>query len=67
MEQCKSCSRKFKDVNGLRQHARAKGHEQLRPADNDDGPSIASLMIEAQIDRAMGNPIDDWLADMLPD
>ena len=61
---CPSCNREFKDVHALSQHVRAKGHGL---SDNDDGPSTASQMIDAQIDQAMGNPVDDWLADMLPD
>ena len=71
MEQCQSCSRTFKDIHALSQHARAKGHvikiTAPSQSDNDDGPSMASLMIEAQIDQSMGLPVDDCLADMLPD
>lgn len=33
----------------------------------DDEQSMAELMIEAELDRAMGEPVDDWLLDMLPD
>lgn len=64
MERCQVCGRKFKNFNALEQHARAKDHKQ---SECDDGPSVASLMIDAQIDRAMGLPIEDWIADMLPD
>ncbi len=66
MEQCQSCSKKFKDIDGLRCHAKAKGHQRPERRPERD-PSMATLMIDAQIDQAMGLPVDDWLADMLPD
>ncbi len=66
MEQCQTCSKKFKDIDGLRCHAKAKGHQQpVRCSERD--PSMATLMIDAHIDRAMGLPVDDWLVDMMPD
>lgn len=39
----------------------------ISPYEDDDEPSIASQMIDAQIARACGEPVEDWLADMLPD
>ena len=66
MEQCQTCSKKFRDANALRSHAKAKGH-QLPEREAEREPSMANLMIDAHIDRAMGLPVDDWLADMMPD
>lgn len=72
---CPYCARSFVDANGLWQHARTKhygkGREKainaLRPRRvEDDEPSMADLMIKAQLDRAMGDPIPGWLADMMP-
>ncbi len=66
MEQCQTCSKKFRDIDTLRSHAKAKGHQ--RPERQPEREqSMASLMIDARIDQAMGLPIDDWLADMLSD
>ena len=64
---CPTCNREFRDSHALGQHTRAKGHGQFKLLTDDDGPSMSSLMIDAQIDRAMGLPVDDWLVDMLPD
>ena len=66
MEQCQTCSKKFRDVGALRSHTKAKGH-QLPERIAQREPSMADLMIEASIDRAMGLPVEDWLADMMPD
>lgn len=46
----------FSTMAAYKQHLEAKHHE----------PSIAEQMIDAERDRAMGEPIEDWLADMLP-
>ena len=70
-ERCPYCPRSFHEVNALGQHLRAK-HKGKKVPDcvrhkrHDDEPSIASLMIEAQIAQACGEPVDDWLLDMMP-
>lgn len=66
MELCQTCSKKFRDTDALRSHVKAKKHQ--RPERQvEREPSMADLMIDAQIDRAMGLPVSDWLVDMLPD
>ncbi|MEO1092234.1 MAG: hypothetical protein AAFX81_16535 [Pseudomonadota bacterium] len=76
--QCGACGKRFTTEHGARQHSGAKhqgrygffdrrvspkGQQAQRHSDE---PSIASLMVQAEIDRACGEPVDDWLADMLP-
>lgn len=65
-ERCKTCGKKFNNDNALRSHARDKKH-QLPERVAQREPSMADLMIDAHIDRAMGLPVEDWLIDMLPD
>lgn len=49
------------------QHIKAKQGGKGKAAYRDEHePSIADLMVQASIDRAMGEPVEDWLADMLP-
>ncbi len=75
---CKSCGKKFKTPNDQQQHFRAVHgtgpvsrkrlahmERMAARAPTDDDPSIASLVIDASIRRACGEPIEDWIADML--
>ena len=64
---CPYCPRRFADENGLWMHSKAKhrGKKNPRPA-RDDEPSMAELFIEAQIARDCGEPVDEWLLNMLP-
>lgn len=59
--ECLYCGRKFRSLAGVKQHEQAK-----HPRAEKDEPSIADLMVQAELDRAMGEPVEDWLADMLP-
>jgi hypothetical protein len=72
--QCPICGRVFKGNEGVRAHASAKhpkhhvfpdGRAVLR-CDLDDEPSMADLMIAAQLQQAIGEPVeDDWLLDAI--
>ncbi len=71
---CSVCKKRFRQKAATYAHIRAVHnlatlpgpvHDPRRYAD--DEPSIASQLIQAQLDRACGDPIPDWLADMLPD
>ena len=72
--QCPICGKGFRGNEGVRAHARAKhpkhhvfpdGRAVLR-RDLDDEPSMADRMIEAQLQQAMGGPVDDdWLLDCI--
>lgn len=59
---CPHCGKVLAGRRTLNQHVRTKHREP-----SDDEPSIASRMIDAQLDRAMGLPVeDDWLLESLP-
>lgn len=47
-----------------KKHAKAKAIFEIR---KDDDESMADVFVNAEISRAMGEPVDDWIADMLPD
>ena len=55
---CSECPKMFKREIDMSNHYTAKHH--------DDEPSVASLMVQAEIDIAMGEPVEDWLSEMLP-
>lgn len=74
---CPHCKRLLANADGARMHITKKHPHKRNPfasqnrhqisKDRDDGDeSIASLMIQAQIDRACDEPVEDWLAGMLP-
>ncbi len=67
--QCPYCPKAFKTLDARYCHAKTKHKgkkiKHLRPV-RDDEPSIADLMMEAQLNRSMGIKNDDWLEDMLP-
>lgn len=68
---CPYCTKKFADAWGVYAHAKVKHKGKklahLKPnKKEDDEPSMADLMIDAQLNRAMGIRNDDWLEDMLP-
>ena len=71
--QCKLCNKRFTNPTNVARHAKDKHGRtddlsmrvkkvQKKPTAE---PSIASLMVEARLDRAMGLPVDDWLLEML--
>lgn len=62
--QCPTCGKRFTDNNAQRLHAKAKNHKRLPYEDAE--PSMADLMIEAQMNRAMGGQNEDWIEEMLP-
>lgn len=66
-EACPHCERRFADRNGLYLHIKAKHGRKLaaslRPAANRE-PSMADLVIEAQLARIMGEPVDEDIAEM---
>lgn len=70
--QCSRCKRVFANRFACFDHIQAK-HEHgepiayIRPKDKEDyEPSMAELMVEAEISRACDEPVEDWLLDMLP-
>lgn len=67
--QCPHCEKRFGDVNDRYQHAKVKHRKlkiaDLKPVREDASESIASQMIDASINRAMGEPNEEWLDDML--
>ena len=64
--QCPSCGKRFVGNNEQRQHAKSKKHKALPRDTTNDEPSMAELMIEAQMNRAMGIHNEGWIEDMLP-
>lgn len=72
---CAYCGKRFADAQGRWQHTRARHprkpnpalvpNAQPRPPRQSDDESIADLLIEAEINRAMGLPVDEWIEDML--
>ena len=69
---CSRCKKVFKSRAGCDHHIQMKhgGDGERIPVGEsasrkDYEPSMAELMIGAQLDRAMGNPVPDWLEDML--
>ena len=71
---CPVCGKGFKSPEGVLAHARAKHVKHyvspdLKPIlrrDLRDEPSMADRMIDAQLQQAMGGPVDDdWLLDSI--
>lgn len=66
---CPYCPKVLKARGSARQHVAAKhrGKSAKMFLEPDDGEqSIADMMIEAEIARACGEPVESWIADMLP-
>lgn len=69
---CSCCGRVFKSRVGCDEHIRVKHNgEAVRIAvgksiKQDDEPSMASMFIEAEMNRAMGISNEQWIEDMLP-
>lgn len=70
--QCTTCRRRFSTEDGTNMHIGAKhskkGGEAIpyeRPQ-HDDEESNADLMVEAAINTAVGEPVEDWIRDMMP-
>lgn len=66
--QCPYCERSFAEPNARYQHIKHKhpGEKQLRPP-RDDEPSMASRLIDAQLDAAMGGSVPEHIEAMFPD
>lgn len=69
---CPICGKGFRGAEGVRDHAKARhpkhhvfpdGRAVLRSR-LDDEPSMADLVIDAQLSRAMGEPVEEWIAEM---
>jgi len=64
---CPHCNARFAAPADLYQHAKAKhgrrAAQKLKP-NRDNEPSMADLVIDAQIARAAGEPVEEWLAEM---
>lgn len=73
-EKCPHCLRTFPDNNAVRQHSAAKHHnmgsarrKRNRRTRTDDGEkSMADIFVQAQIDIACGEPVEEWIGNMLP-
>lgn len=73
---CPHCPRVLQDENAAQNHLRDKhraiwnsAHARRRRAAKRQAerePSIADLMVDAEMNRAMGIRNPDWLEDMLP-
>lgn len=73
---CGACNKRMATLDGARTHALSHRRarvvdifqfcERIGTAVQDEEPSMADLMIEAQMNRAMGIGNEDWLEDMLP-
>ena len=69
---CSKCGKQFKGRQAADQHIAAKhgGNAErvpVRSALPDDEPSMASQIIDAQLDYAMGEPVEDYLMEMFGD
>lgn len=63
---CPHCGRRAADENGLYCHVKAKhGRRAARPfrPEPDREPSMGELVADAQLARAMGEPVEDWIAE----
>lgn len=68
MRRCSRCGRTFKSRRGADDHIRmvhkGKGERVTARRPRDDEPSMADLVVDAQIARACGEPVEDWIATM---
>lgn len=66
---CSRCGKEFATRRAADQHIvtkhKGKG-ERVHVKVRDDEPSMAELLIEAEIARACGEPVDEYLLEMLP-
>lgn len=70
---CSRCKKVFTSRAGCDSHIKMKhdGQGERIPVGESASrknhePSMAELMIDAERDMAMGEPVEDWLRDMLP-
>lgn len=67
---CSRCGKHFRNYQAARQHIRdyhkKRGGEVVPARQYDTEESMADLLVEAEINRAMGKPNEPWLEDMLP-
>ena len=64
---CSRCGKHFGKPKYCRQHIAAvhkAGGEPVPVPEREE--SMADIFVQAELDRAMGNPVDDWIADMMP-
>jgi hypothetical protein len=65
-EPCPHCGKMFADRNSVFQHLKAKhggkGKAAYRP---EREPSMGEIVAEAQMNRAMGIPNEDWIETIL--
>lgn len=59
---CPQCGKTFLGRKRRAQHIRDK-HQQPKFSE----PSMADLVIDARLNHAMGEPVDDWLMEMFPE
>ena len=68
---CSLCNKRFHQKKHGENHARdyhkKKDAGIVHAPRTDNEPSMADLMVNAEINRACGDPVDDYLLDMLPD
>lgn len=69
---CSRCNKVFANRFACFDHIQAK-HENGEPIEyispknrSDYEPSMAELFIDAEIARACGEPVEEWIRDMLP-
>lgn len=69
---CPSCGKRVAGENALYQHSKRKHNGPAKqriaayPRRERDSDSVASALVDAMFDRAMGLPVDDYLLDMFP-
>ena len=72
MRRCSRCGRHFKSRKGAYQHIQAvhKGEGTRVSARMEDRPgyepSLADLVVQAELDRMEGKPIPDWMQGFFP-
>tara|TARA_R110000787_G_scaffold19874_2_gene59127 strand:- start:463 stop:690 length:228 start_codon:yes stop_codon:yes gene_type:complete len=68
---CSRCGKRWNKQEHVERHIKdfhtKRGGEAIYKPREPEEPSMADLMIDAQIAQACGEPVEDWLADMLPD
>lgn len=68
MRRCSRCGKEFSTCQGAQMHIDMKHHgkgERVAVVKREYEQSMADIMIEAQIAKACGEPVDDWLMDMM--
>lgn len=67
-KKCPHCERSFENRGAVYQHLKAKhGGKGKAAYVPEREPSMADLMIEAHLNRAMGVPNEDWIEDTFGD